>query len=96
MIRAHPEIILLDESTCALKLSGNTGRVVNLVFLTPFISLTFIHFVLGKAIEARTWAGLFLILIGIGIQKYQEVKRFDGPFKRMSPDILETALSRKL
>lgn len=59
----------------ALKLSGNTGRITNLVFLIPFISLIFIYFVLGEAIEVRTWAGLMLILIGIGIQKYQEVKR---------------------
>nr|WP_321400518.1 DMT family transporter [uncultured Desulfobacter sp.] len=62
----------------ALKLSGNTGRVANLVFLTPFISLIFICFVLGEVIEARTWAGLFLILIGIGIQKYQEFRMTSG------------------
>ncbi|WP_320041626.1 DMT family transporter [uncultured Desulfobacter sp.] len=59
----------------ALRLSGNTGRVANLVFLTPFISLIFICFVLGESIEARTWVGLFLIVTGIGIQKYQEVKK---------------------
>lgn len=45
----------------ALKLSGNTGRVANLVFLTPFISSAFIYFVLGESTEARTWVGLFLI-----------------------------------
>lgn len=58
----------------ALKLSGNTGRVANLVFLTPFISLIFIYFILGEVIESRTWAGLLLILTGIGMQKYQELK----------------------
>ena len=58
----------------ALKLSDNTGQVANLVFLTPFISLIFICFVLGEAIEIRTWIGLILILTGIGIQKYQEFR----------------------
>ena len=65
----------------ALKLSGNTGQVANLVFLTPFISMIFIHFVLGEDIAGRTWAGLLLILTGIGIQKYREFKQHSGPVK---------------
>ncbi len=65
----------------ALKLSGNTGQVANLVFLTPFISMIFIHFVLGEDIAARTWGGLFLILAGIGIQKYREFKH-PAPLQR--------------
>jgi hypothetical protein len=48
--------------------------VANLVFLTPFVSLIFIYFILGEVIKARTWAGLLLILTGIGIQKVHEFK----------------------
>ncbi len=56
----------------ALKLSENTGRVANLIFLTPFVSLVFIHKVLGETIYPETFMGLFLILLGIGFQKYHE------------------------
>ncbi len=56
----------------ALKLSENTGRVANLIFLTPFVSLVFIHEILGETIYPETFMGLFLILLGIGFQKYHE------------------------
>lgn len=52
----------------ALKLSGNAARTANLVYLTPFISLIFIHGILGEEIKLRTVAGLILILSGILLQ----------------------------
>ncbi|AOY58659.1 DMT family transporter [Desulfococcus multivorans] len=53
----------------ALKLSDNAGRVANLIFLTPFVSLVFIHFLLGETIYVTTFAGLVLIVSGLLMQK---------------------------
>ena len=58
----------------ALKSAKNTNHVTNLIFLTPFISLIFIHTILGEQIHQQTYAGLVLIIIGIVIQRYNEFK----------------------
>jgi drug/metabolite transporter (DMT)-like permease len=52
----------------ALKLSENTARVGNLIFVSPFISLVLIHFVVGEEILASTFAGLILIVAGLMVQ----------------------------
>jgi len=49
----------------ALKLSENTARVGNLIFLSPFLSLIFIHFIVGEEIYFSTFAGLLLIVTGL-------------------------------
>jgi drug/metabolite transporter (DMT)-like permease len=61
--------------SAALKLTSNTSRVSNLIFLSPFISLIFIHFVLGEEIFPTTFAGLILIIIGIAGQQYFHQKK---------------------
>jgi len=53
----------------ALKLSENTARVANLVYLSPFISLLIIKMTLGESILWSTVAGLILIVAGILIQQ---------------------------
>ncbi|KAA0006584.1 MAG: DMT family transporter [Thermoplasmata archaeon] len=53
----------------ALNLSKTTALVSNLVFLSPFISLIFIHFILGEGILPSTIIGLFLIVTGILVQR---------------------------
>ena len=53
----------------ALNLSKTTALVSNLVFLSPFISLFFIHFILGEGILPSTIIGLFLIVTGILVQR---------------------------
>lgn len=58
----------------ALRLAKNTNHVTNLIFLTPFISLIFIHKILGEEIHQQTYAGFVLIIIGIILQKYTEIK----------------------
>ena len=58
----------------ALKTAKNTNYVTSLIFLTPFISLVFIHTVLHEKILLQTYAGLILIISGILIQKYAEFK----------------------
>jgi drug/metabolite transporter (DMT)-like permease len=54
----------------ALKYSSTTARVSNLIYLSPFISLIIIHFVIGEVILPSTVTGLILIISGIGLQQY--------------------------
>jgi len=53
----------------AMKLTDNTARISNLVFLSPFLSLIFIHFLVGETILASTFIGLILIILGLCCQK---------------------------
>jgi len=53
----------------ALRLAENTSRVSNLIFLAPFISLVFIHHLLGETIYNTTYFGLALIIGGLLIQQ---------------------------
>ncbi len=53
----------------ALELAENQAPIANLIYLSPFISLIFIHFILGETILTTTVVGLLLILAGILIQK---------------------------
>jgi drug/metabolite transporter (DMT)-like permease len=46
----------------ALKLSENTAKVGNLIFMSPFLSLVFIHFLIGEDILTSTFIGLLLIV----------------------------------
>ncbi len=52
----------------ALRLSSESALVSNLAYLSPFLSLVFIRFVLGEDIRASSIAGLTLIVAGILIQ----------------------------
>jgi drug/metabolite transporter (DMT)-like permease len=52
----------------ALQLSESTARISNLVYLTPFISLIFIHFILKEKLYFTSVIGLFLIMGGILVQ----------------------------
>ena len=53
----------------ALKLSPTNEKISNLVFISPFLALIFIHFILGEQIYITTWIGLILIIAGIFIQQ---------------------------
>jgi drug/metabolite transporter (DMT)-like permease len=52
----------------ALTLSETSAKVSNLVFLSPFISLVFIRYVVGEKILASSILGLAVIVLGIWIQ----------------------------
>ncbi len=54
----------------ALKYSGNTAKVSNLIFLSPFISLIIIRYTVGETILLSTVIGLLLIVFGILMQRY--------------------------
>ena len=54
----------------ALKISTTVSRVASLVFITPFLSLLILHFVLKEDILASTIFGVILICSGLILQKY--------------------------
>ena len=55
----------------ALKLSRSTARVSNFVYLSPFLSLIFIHLIVGERIALSTVLGLVFIIAGIVLQLYK-------------------------
>jgi len=54
----------------ALKISTTVSRVASLVFITPFMSLVVLYFVLDERILVSTFFGLVLICTGLILQKY--------------------------
>lgn len=52
----------------ALKLAASTDKVSNLVYLAPFLSLIFIHFILHEPVYYTTPVGLLFIITGIWVQ----------------------------
>jgi drug/metabolite transporter (DMT)-like permease len=52
----------------SLQLASTTDKVSNLVYLAPFISLIFVHFILHERVYYSTPVGLLLIIFGIFIQ----------------------------
>ena len=53
----------------ALQLSTTAARVGNLIYVSPFLSLVFLHYIIGEAIHPATFVGLFMI---VGSIIYQE------------------------
>jgi len=53
----------------ALRYAENTARISSLIFLSPFVSLFFIHFLVGEEILPATFIGLILIIAGLFWQK---------------------------
>jgi drug/metabolite transporter (DMT)-like permease len=47
---------------------GDTAKMSNIVFLTPFLSLVYIYFLLGEEILVTSLLGLIFIVLGIFIQ----------------------------
>jgi drug/metabolite transporter (DMT)-like permease len=58
----------------ALQMASTTDKVSNLVYLAPFLSLVFIHFILHEPVYYTTPAGLLLIISGILIQNRKPVR----------------------
>ena len=52
----------------AMKLTGSTARIANLIFLSPFLSLFLIHYVVGEQIMVSSVVGLLFIVAGLLIQ----------------------------
>jgi drug/metabolite transporter (DMT)-like permease len=61
----------------ALKLSKTTASVSTIIYLSPFISLIFIHFVLHEQILFTSFIGLVFIVGGIIIQQLASFKNHE-------------------
>jgi drug/metabolite transporter (DMT)-like permease len=59
----------------ALSLAPSTDKVSNLVYIAPFLSLIFVHFILNEHVYITTPAGLLLIVSGIILQNHKQRKR---------------------
>ena len=56
----------------ALRLSRDAAKVGNLIFISPFLSLVFIHYFVGEEILVSTYFGLVLIIAGLLIQQIKD------------------------
>jgi drug/metabolite transporter (DMT)-like permease len=56
----------------ALQLSESTGKISNLIYLTPFLSLFFIHTILKEKLYYTSFIGLGLIIAGILVQRIKK------------------------
>jgi drug/metabolite transporter (DMT)-like permease len=52
----------------AMKYTESTAKIANLIFLSPFLSLVFIHVLVGEDIRLSSFVGLVLIVGGLVIQ----------------------------
>ncbi|MCF8219356.1 MAG: DMT family transporter [Bacteroidales bacterium] len=59
----------------AMQLTERTDKISQLVFLSPFLSLIFIHIFVGETIKTYTLGGLTLIVLGILIQQYSRKRK---------------------
>ena len=57
----------------------NTSKITNLIFISPFLSLIFIYFILNEQIYLSTIQGLGLIITGlILVAIFDKKKRKEG------------------
>ena len=56
----------------AMKYTTSTAKISNLIFISPFLSLVFIYFLLGETILPSTFMGLGLIIAGLGLQQWKK------------------------
>ena len=62
----------------ALKCSTNTARIANLIFISPFLSLVMIHFVVGEEILRSTFVGLVFIVGSLLLQSFSRSRSAQG------------------
>ncbi len=53
----------------AMRYSINTSKIANLIFISPFLSLLFISFLVGEKILFSTFIGLIFIILGLLVQQ---------------------------
>ncbi|MDA3879072.1 MAG: DMT family transporter [Prolixibacteraceae bacterium] len=56
----------------ALSLAPNSVRIANLVYIAPFLSLFFVHSILGEKIHTTTIVGIIFIVSGILLQQTEK------------------------
>jgi drug/metabolite transporter (DMT)-like permease len=52
----------------AMKLTTSTAKIANLIFISPFLSLVLIHYIVGERIMISSVVGLIFIVAGLIIQ----------------------------
>lgn len=55
----------------AMQYTPKASQIANLIFISPFLSLIFIYYILGEEIFISTIFGLFLIIFGLIVQQYK-------------------------
>lgn len=69
----------LSYATWALAMDrGDPAKLSNLAYLTPFVSLIYIFFLLHEPIHWTSLAGLFFILLGVAVQMLPKSKIRDS------------------
>lgn len=58
----------------AMQSATSTAKIANLIFISPFISLIFIHFIIGEEIYLSTIFGLSIIILGLILQQFKSSK----------------------
>ena len=53
----------------AMQITPNTSKIANMIFISPFLSLIFIYFILNEPIYISTLFGLLFIIVGLVIQQ---------------------------
>jgi drug/metabolite transporter (DMT)-like permease len=52
---------------------GDTAKMSTIIFITPFLSLVYIYFMLGEEISLYSIIGLMIIIMGIIIQSFNTI-----------------------
>jgi drug/metabolite transporter (DMT)-like permease len=58
----------------AMQSATSTAKIANLIFISPFISLIFIYFIVGEQIYISTIFGLTTIILGLILQQFKSSK----------------------
>lgn len=61
----------------ALKATNNTARISNLIFISPFISLLLLAYIIGETIPPSTLIGLAMIISGLIFQQLMKPSNID-------------------
>jgi drug/metabolite transporter (DMT)-like permease len=61
----------------ALKATDNTARISNLIFISPFISLLLLAYIIGETIPPSTLIGLAMIVSGLIFQQVMKPSDID-------------------
>jgi len=61
----------------ALKATDNTGRISTLIFISPFISLLLLAYIIGESIPPSTLIGLAMIVSGLIFQQVMKPSKID-------------------
>ena len=75
----------------AMKMSSNTAKISNLIFISPFISLLLLALIIGEHVGIATVGGLLLIIGGLIVQQWQRRTPVAGePRPRKGSGILQS------